>query len=68
MSVYGDSPAGQQFHVRSRIVGRENEGPYWGYVYSDEKSAREVLAEWEGDPRRADVSLWVRDVTPWRRA
>lgn len=65
MSVYRDSPTGEQFHVRYRLRG---EGPMWSYVYDDEESAREVLAAFEADPFRTEVGLWVRDVTPWRQA
>lgn len=65
MSVHGDSPTGRQFHVRYRALG---EGPLWSHVYDDETSAREVLAAFEADPYRTDVTLWIRDVTPWRQA
>ena len=65
MSVYSDSPTGQQFHVRFHVRG---EGPLWSYVYDDEADARQVLAAFEADPHRTDVGLWVRDVTPWRQA
>lgn len=64
MSVYSDSPTGEQFHVRYRV---RDEGPYWSYVYDDEEEARQVLAAFEADPLRTDVGMWVREVTPWRR-
>lgn len=67
MGVHGDSLSGKQFHVRYRIPGH-GERPYWSHIYDSEETAREVLASFEADADLTDVSLWIRDVTPWGQA
>lgn len=64
-----DSPEGKQWHVRYRILAHGPDAkPFWSYVADVEADALEQLAMLRRDTSLADVELFVRDTTPWRKA
>jgi hypothetical protein len=64
-----DSASGHQWHVRYRILAHgPHAKPFWSYVADVEADALEQLAMLQRDAGLADVELWVRDTTPWRKA
>lgn len=59
-----DSPTGEQWHIRHTYVGRED-GPYWGYTFTDEQEARTELAALRKNPIIDQAILYKRRVNPW---
>ena len=59
-----DSPTGEQWHIRHTYVGR-TDGPYWGYIFTDEQEARTELAALRKNPIIDRATLHVRQVSLW---